>query len=532
MWATRLFGTKALTGGVAMASAMMVSGRYGVIGCEEEKGDALSAARKTIEPYWARIESELRSQRHSTPRERAYASQRGVQISVKGGSVGSRSRLSVRFPLRPGSDAVAIITESISSLSAKTKAGWSVESFDSSVAKQLSFRPSQTRGLSLVFFQPLAGYGLQELEFIKEGDSGYLSQQELKVILNALALSSQVSMEYQEAQENQSLPSSAFPPPRRLPPSGASKGNPLQQSPLPRGEPTAEEELAGLGARVYLPPKDDKASEEALEHCKRGNFDRLWGNIAGYERQKRQIEDSLLLNLFFKETFTAVSKGTRVENVSNLPKAVLFDGPPGTGKTSAARALSEMAVIPLVYVPIESITSKYYGESEKILAQLFAKCASLSDKGVIIFLDEVDALVTSRDSEMHDASRRILGVLLKEIDGFDADGSRNNVVIAATNRKSDLDPALLSRFEFRVEFDLPDSACRSQILGKYAKHLSDEEREELAELTRGFSGRDLKLLCVQAERQWASKIVRKEARQSSLPPFEAYREAMGQRGFR
>lgn len=127
---------------------------------------------------------------------------------------------------------------------------------------------------------------------------------------------------------------------------------------------------------------------------------------------------------------------------------------------------------------------------------------------------------------MHEASRRILGVLLKEVDGFE-EGSRS-IVIAATNRKQDLDAALLNRFDTIIHFGLPDAACRTKILQKYAKHLDRGQLDELGEVSDGFSGRDLKDICLQAERQWASKIVRKEA-EWSLPPFEAYVNSVKQR---
>jgi SpoVK/Ycf46/Vps4 family AAA+-type ATPase len=298
--------------------------------------------------------------------------------------------------------------------------------------------------------------------------------------------------------------------------------NRKEESPGGGGDVSAmssvEEQLNGLGARVFLPPDSGKGREKALKLCRKGNSngngkgsvdvdaddDLLWGNIAGYHKQKREIEDSLLLNLLSPSTLEKIAKGTREHYISNLPKAVLFDGPPGTGKTSSARALAAMAVIPLVYVPVESITSKYYGESEKILSQIFQQCSSFKE-GCIVFIDEIDSLITSRDSEMHEASRRILGVLLKEVDGFEEGAP--SVVIAATNRKQDLDLALLNRFDTIIHFELPDAACRAKILQKYAKHLGEGQLAELGELTAKMSGRDLKDICLQAERRWASKIL-------------------------
>lgn len=86
---------------------------------------------------------------------------------------------------------------------------------------------------------------------------------------------------------------------------------------------------------------------------------------------------------------------------------------------------------------------------------------------VILFIDEIDALATSRESGLHEATRRILSTLLRKIDSFESDGEV--LVICATNRKKDLDPALISRIDLNIKFDLPDSRTRSLIFKRYAK---------------------------------------------------------------
>jgi ATP-dependent 26S proteasome regulatory subunit len=149
----------------------------------------------------------------------------------------------------------------------------------------------------------------------------------------------------------------------------------------------------------------------------------------------------------------------------------------------------------------------------------------------IIFFDEIDALATSRDAPggMHEATRRSLSVLLRRLDGFDANTS--TVLIAATNRPQDLDAALTSRFELAVRFPLPDDATRTAILQLYAKHLHHSERSALAAASDGASGRDLRDVCEAAERKWAAKRVRREraTRGTPLPPADEYAEALRQR---
>ena len=199
--------------------------------------------------------------------------------------------------------------------------------------------------------------------------------------------------------------------------------------------------------------------------------------------------------------------------------------------------------MPLVYIPLEAIISKWYGEAEQKLAGVLAAAEALPS-GCILFLDELDSLATQRGGDMHEATRRLLGVLLRHLDGFDAGKKTSErcgaaagapglhrrrdtcphtrpppppppaapcaaVVIGATNRKQDLDPALVSRFSASIAFGLPDPACRLAILRQYARHLGDAALLAVAEATPGLSGRDIRDLAECAERRWASKVSRR-----------------------
>ena len=130
---------------------------------------------------------------------------------------------------------------------------------------------------------------------------------------------------------------------------------------------------------------------------------------------------------------------------------------------------------------------------------------------------------------MHEATRRSLSVLLRRLDGFDANTS--TVLIAATNRPRDLDAALVSRFELAIKFPLPDDATRRAILALYAKHLSPSDQAALAAQSDGASGRDLRDVCEAAERKWAARRVRNEevTREQPLPPAEEYATALRRR---
>lgn len=315
-------------------------------------------------------------------------------------------------------------------------------------------------------------------------------------------------------------------PPRQLQPRPSEQPTLQRQSPQQQGQVPAEaptesqygspeadaavQKLQSMGATVYPP----------------GNKDAIdWGVLAGYDDQKRQIEDTLLLALQHPEIYDDIAKRTRKSYASNKPRAVLFEGPPGTGKTTSARVIANQASVPLIYIPLEAVGSKWYGESEKLLSDAFKAADSLP--GSIIFLDELDSLATTRGADMHEATRRLLGVLLRQLDGFDA--NKRSVVVGATNRMEDLDPALLSRMDTAITFGLPEEDTRRQIMHNYATHLTDDELKELASMTGGLSGRDLRDLAEQTERRWASKIIKGEVQKTELPKLEDYKIAAEQR---
>ena len=265
--------------------------------------------------------------------------------------------------------------------------------------------------------------------------------------------------------------------------------------------------LESMGCQVFFPHPDRKP----------GQVD--WGTLAGYEVQKKAIEENLLLPLQEPNVYDDLAKRTRAHYSSNRPRAVLFTGPPGTGKTSSARVIAQQASVPLCYIPLEALASKWYGESEKKLAEALAAIDGFQD-GAVLFLDELDSLATTRGSDMHEATRRTLGVLLRHLDGFDL--SKKTVIIGATNRPDDLDAALRSRFSATVHFGLPTNECRVAILKQYAMHLSDEDIHKLASVTDSMSGRDLRDICEVAERHWASLIIQGNVSKDSLPSLDTY----------
>jgi hypothetical protein len=288
----------------------------------------------------------------------------------------------------------------------------------------------------------------------------------------------------------------------------------------------SQEEVALVGElfkTAYSGVKDDPSARlrrlGASLYTDTGGLD--WSYIAGYEEVKRKIRESIILPLKNPEIYDSIARLTRRTFESNRPRAILFEGSPGVGKTTIARIIAGEVNVPLVYVPIESIMSKWYGQSSQNLAQIFDACEDLG--GSILFLDEIDSLAGSRDQNMFEATRRVLSVLLRRLDGIDA--VESTITIGATNRKNDLDNALISRFDQSIHFPMPNETERAAIFRNYASHLSDTDLACLGTAAEGFSGRNIRDLCEYTERRWARKLIIKGL-PASVPSYEYYRHAV------
>ena len=437
---------------------------------------------------------------------------------------GRGQKVTIKFKIPPTCELSRLIVDLVSHLGLKAEANSGSEmilrAWDSPAAWQVTLtypeKLKETIGgdlpnakykseenLCVLIFESLVGSEYCEIEFIKQGS---FSNEEFDALASALKLAGGRGMKRPLGKRNPKASQ-----PRRDNYSGGAS-------------PSLEKivsDLEAMGVRVY-------GFDETGGIPLGGMIS--WDNLAGYEEQKREIEDSVLLALQSPEVYDDIARGTRRKFETNRPRAVLFEGPPGTGKTSSARVIANQAGVPLLYVPLEVIMSKYYGESERLLGKVFSLADDLPD-GAIIFLDEVDSFAVARDSEMHEATRRILSVILRQIDGFEQE--KRVVVIAATNRKEDLDPALISRFDSIICFNLPDQRTREEIASQYAKHLDNSEIVQFASATDGMSGRDIRDVCQQAERHWASKLIRgqvpTDGEGRNLPPLEEYLKCAAQR---
>jgi transitional endoplasmic reticulum ATPase len=183
-----------------------------------------------------------------------------------------------------------------------------------------------------------------------------------------------------------------------------------------------------------------------------------------------------------------------------VPAGILLYGAPGTGKTTVARVLAAQAKASFYPVKGSDIVSKWVGESERNVADLFARARA--NVPSIIFIDEIDSLAATRSNGADGgAAARLVNQLLEEIDGL---GGRPGVfVLGATNRPDLLDPALLrgGRLSRRLRLTPPDLEGRRAMLSLFTKAMplaADVDRDQLAARTHGFSGADLQALCQQA----------------------------------
>jgi SpoVK/Ycf46/Vps4 family AAA+-type ATPase len=175
---------------------------------------------------------------------------------------------------------------------------------------------------------------------------------------------------------------------------------------------------------------------------------------------------------------------------------LLFVGPPGTGKTSVARALSERLSIPFVEVKLSMITDQYLGETAKNIDRVFLLAKKLNP--CILFIDELDFVAKARTSDENAAIKRAVNTLLKAIDEISL-VEHGVLLIAATNHPRMLDSAAWRRFDEIVHFPLPDFEMRKDILDIVTKHIEgDFDTREIAELTKGYSGSDLRMVIREA----------------------------------
>jgi transitional endoplasmic reticulum ATPase len=214
-------------------------------------------------------------------------------------------------------------------------------------------------------------------------------------------------------------------------------------------------------------------------------------DIGGLKREIGLVREMIELPLRHPEIFQKLG--------IEPPKGVLLFGPPGTGKTMIAKAVASETDAHFINIGGPEIMSKYYGESEKQLRDIFKEAEDNAPS--IIFIDEIDSVAPKREEVSGEVERRVVAQLLSLMDGLQSRGQV--VVVAATNRPNAIDPALRrgGRFDREIEIGVPDTPGRLEILHVHTRGMPLAENvnlERIAAVTHGFVGADIAALCKEA----------------------------------
>jgi transitional endoplasmic reticulum ATPase len=232
-------------------------------------------------------------------------------------------------------------------------------------------------------------------------------------------------------------------------------------------------------------------TRETLEELALQVRDISYEDIGGLSHEIREIREMIEVPLRHPELFSRLG--------INPPRGVLLHGPPGTGKTLIARAVASETDANFISISGPEIVSKFYGESEQRLRQIFEEAAKSAPS--IIFIDEIDSIAPKREEVSGDLERRVVAQLLALMDGLSSRGEV--IVVAATNRPNALDPAIRrgGRFDREIEIGIPSKTGRLEVLYVHTRGMPlDESLDllEVADATHGFVGADLYALCKEA----------------------------------
>ncbi|MFL6420422.1 MAG: CDC48 family AAA ATPase [Nitrososphaeraceae archaeon] len=214
-------------------------------------------------------------------------------------------------------------------------------------------------------------------------------------------------------------------------------------------------------------------------------------DIGGLKEEIQKVREMIELPLRHPEIFEKLG--------IEAPKGVLLHGPPGTGKTLLAKAVANETNAHFISISGPEIMSKFYGESEARLREIFKEAKEKAPS--IIFIDEIDSIAPKREEVTGEVERRVVSQLLSLMDGLEARGKV--IVIAATNRPNAIDPALRrpGRFDREIEIKVPDKRGRLEILQIHTRNMpldTDVDQDRVAAVTHGFVGADLEYLCKEA----------------------------------
>ena len=235
-------------------------------------------------------------------------------------------------------------------------------------------------------------------------------------------------------------------------------------------------------------------------------------DIGGLRDEMQKVREMIELPLRHPEIFEKLG--------IEAPKGVLLFGPPGTGKTLLAKAVASESNAHFISISGPEIMSKFYGESEARLREIFKEARDKAPS--IIFIDEIDSIAPKREEVTGEVERRVVSQMLSLMDGLEGRGKV--IVIAATNRQNALDPALRrpGRFDREIEIKVPDKHGRLEILQIHSRNMPldpDVDQPRIAAVSHGFVGADLEYLCKEAAMKCLRRLLPElNMEEEKLPP--------------
>jgi vacuolar protein-sorting-associated protein 4 len=219
-----------------------------------------------------------------------------------------------------------------------------------------------------------------------------------------------------------------------------------------------------------------------------------WEEVADLKEAKQSLREAVIIPALRPDLFQSKTR--------RAWRGLLLFGPPGCGKTMIAKAVATECDATFLSIDAASIMSKWLGESERLVKELFS--VARENQPAIVFIDEVDSIASTRSGEEIGGERRVKTQFLKEMDGISTKPDERILVLGATNRPWDIDEAFRRRFEKRIFLPLPDADARKELFKIYTKEIEiaeDFNADRLVEVTDGYTGSDIAMICREASMQ-------------------------------
>jgi SpoVK/Ycf46/Vps4 family AAA+-type ATPase len=241
--------------------------------------------------------------------------------------------------------------------------------------------------------------------------------------------------------------------------------------------------------------EEEEAREQSiLETILTEKPDVKWEDVADLKSAKQSLREAIVIPMLRPDLFSGKTR--------RAWRGILLFGPPGCGKTMIAKAVATECEATFLSVDAASIMSKWLGESEKLVRELFR--VAREKQPAIVFIDEVDSVASTRSGEETGGERRVKTQVLKEMDGVSTKPDEKILVLGATNRPWDIDEAFRRRFEKRVYLPIPDADARRELFKINTKEIElsqDFDLDRLVEATENYTGSDITMVCREASMQ-------------------------------